>query len=118
MAERIDSGLGGPTDAPGTTEGALRRPDCPGCGEPWLRPAQLPGRFVCVYCLQRFELVSRDGEPLSGSPVRLDTMLVGPGETWDAAFTADDPGVWMIHCHVLVHAARRRDLRARPREAT
>jgi DNA-directed RNA polymerase subunit RPC12/RpoP len=24
-----------------------------------LRPAQLPGRFVCVYCLRRFELVSQ-----------------------------------------------------------
>jgi hypothetical protein len=35
------------------------RPVCPGCGEPWLRPAQLPGRFVCVYCLRRFELVSQ-----------------------------------------------------------
>ena len=58
MAERVDSDLseqGGATEA---TEGATRRPNCPGCGEPWLRPAQLPGRFVCVYCLRRFELVS------------------------------------------------------------
>ncbi len=39
--------------------GRAAPPDCPGCGEPWLRPAQLPGRFVCVYCLQRFELVSQ-----------------------------------------------------------
>lgn len=31
---------------------------CPGCGEPWLRPAQLPGRFRCVYCLERYELAS------------------------------------------------------------
>jgi FtsP/CotA-like multicopper oxidase with cupredoxin domain len=30
---------------------------------------------------------------------------VGPGETWDAAFAADNPGIWMVHCHVLVHAA-------------
>ena len=35
------------------------RPDCPGCGEPWLRPTQLPGRFRCVYCLSRYELVSQ-----------------------------------------------------------
>jgi uncharacterized protein (DUF983 family) len=34
-------------------------PNCPGCGEPWLRPANLPGRFVCVYCLRRYELVSQ-----------------------------------------------------------
>ena len=41
---------GGPT---------LQRPGCPGCGEPWLRPTQLPGRYRCVYCLRRYELVSR-----------------------------------------------------------
>ena len=60
VAERMDTGeLGGPAEAAETTEGALQRPNCPGCGEPWLRPAQLPGRFVCVYCLNRFELVSQ-----------------------------------------------------------
>jgi hypothetical protein len=37
---------------------SLRRPICPGCGEPWLRPTQLPGRYRCVYCLRRYELVS------------------------------------------------------------
>ena len=36
-----------------------KRPACPGCGEPWLRPTQLPGRFRCVYCLSRYELVSQ-----------------------------------------------------------
>lgn len=34
------------------------RPRCPGCGEPWLRPTQLPGRFRCVNCLTRYEVVS------------------------------------------------------------
>ena len=34
------------------------RPDCPTCGEPWLRPTNLPGRYRCVYCLHRFELRS------------------------------------------------------------
>ncbi len=37
----------------------LERPSCPGCGEPWLRPTQLPGRFRCVNCMQRYELVSQ-----------------------------------------------------------
>lgn len=37
----------------------LKRAKCPGCSEPWLRPAQIPGRFRCVYCLRRFELVSQ-----------------------------------------------------------
>jgi predicted nucleic acid-binding Zn ribbon protein len=33
-------------------------PVCPDCGEPWLRPTNLPGRYRCVNCLHRFELVS------------------------------------------------------------
>ena len=33
-------------------------PECPSCGEPWLRPTAVPGRYRCVYCLQRYELVS------------------------------------------------------------
>ena len=45
------------TDATATS--VERRPNCPGCGEPWLRPTQLPGRFRCVYCLSRYELVSQ-----------------------------------------------------------
>lgn len=31
---------------------------CPNCGEPWLRPTQLPGRYRCVYCLMRFQLMA------------------------------------------------------------
>ena len=31
---------------------------CPNCKEPWLRPANLPGRYRCVNCLQRYELLS------------------------------------------------------------
>src|SRR5213592_2428760 len=37
---------------------ALNRPECPSCGEPWLSPTNLPGRYRCVYCLRRFELTS------------------------------------------------------------
>jgi primosomal protein N' len=33
-------------------------PTCPDCHEPWLRPTNLPGRYRCVFCLHRFELVS------------------------------------------------------------
>ena len=36
----------------------LGRAPCPNCGEPWLRPTQLPGRMRCVNCLSRFELSS------------------------------------------------------------
>ena len=33
-------------------------PECPACGEPWLRPSAVPGRYRCLYCMRRFELVS------------------------------------------------------------
>lgn len=33
-------------------------PECPACHEPWLRTTTLPGRYRCVNCLHRFELVS------------------------------------------------------------
>jgi primosomal protein N' len=33
-------------------------PECPGCGQRWLRATSLPGRYRCVYCLGRYELRS------------------------------------------------------------
>jgi ribosomal protein L37AE/L43A len=33
-------------------------PDCPSCGEPWLRATNMAGRYRCANCLGRFELVS------------------------------------------------------------
>ena len=32
-----------------------------------------------------------------------DTLLVGPDETRDIAFVADNPGDWMFHCHMAAH---------------
>ena len=49
-------------------------------------------------------VVGRDGAAPRGGPVRLDSILVGPHETWDVAFVADNPGLWMFHCHVPLHA--------------
>ena len=37
----------------------LRRAPCPNCGEPWLRPTQLPGRCAASTACSRFELVSQ-----------------------------------------------------------
>ncbi|HEX7735193.1 MAG TPA: multicopper oxidase family protein, partial [Ktedonobacteraceae bacterium] len=51
-----------------------------------------------------FSVLSKNGKRITGSPIHLDSILVGPGETWEGAFLADNPGLWMIHCHVLVHA--------------
>ncbi|MEV7026790.1 multicopper oxidase domain-containing protein, partial [Kitasatospora sp. NPDC093558] len=46
-----------------------------------------------------FELVSQDG----GGP-RKDTAIVLPGTTLAVDFDADNPGLWMVHCHNVYHA--------------
>lgn len=50
-------------------------------------------------------VLSKNGKPLSGSPLVLDTLLVEPGDIYEVAFLADNPGLWMDHCHNLEHAA-------------
>ena len=52
-------------DAPGSGQPAqdadeMFGPDrmCPSCSEPWLRPTQLAGRYRCVNCLVRFQLMA------------------------------------------------------------
>ena len=50
-------------------------------------------------------VLSRDGEPASGSPWWTDSLEVGVGETFEIALLADNPGLWMDHCHNLPHAA-------------
>jgi FtsP/CotA-like multicopper oxidase with cupredoxin domain len=32
-----------------------------------------------------------------------DTALIAPGARAEFAFVADNPGDWMIHCHILEH---------------
>ncbi|HET8842014.1 MAG TPA: multicopper oxidase family protein [Ktedonobacteraceae bacterium] len=51
-----------------------------------------------------FVVLARNGEPLAGSSVRLDTVLVPPHTVYDIAFVANNPGIWMLHCHNLFHA--------------
>ncbi len=50
-------------------------------------------------------LLERNGVPSTGSPIWLDTFDVRPGEVWRVAFRADNPGLWLDHCHNLEHAA-------------
>ena len=54
---------------------------------------------------QHFQVLSRDGTPVTGSPIVLDTLNVLPGEEYQIAFRADNPGLWLFHCHDLHHAA-------------
>src|SRR4051794_16513 len=48
-------------------------------------------------------IVARDGYPLGANAYRADTVTVGPGERWDVNITADRPGLWAYHCHILPH---------------
>ncbi len=59
-------------------------------------PMHVHGHHVLV--------ISRNGEKADGA-LWLDTVDVKPGETWEVAFIADNPGLWMDHCHNLEHAA-------------
>ena len=61
-------------------------------------PMHLHGHHVLV--------LSRNGEPVGGSPWWADTLNVAPGESYEVAFRADNPGIWMDHCHNLDHAAQ------------
>ncbi len=50
-------------------------------------------------------VLSRDGQAVKGSPWWTDTLNIGPGEIITVALKADNPGLWMDHCHNLDHAA-------------
>ncbi|WP_201002600.1 multicopper oxidase family protein [Paenibacillus glycanilyticus] len=60
-------------------------------------PMHLHGHHMLV--------LSRNGEAADGSPWWTDTLDVAPGEVYEVAFAADNPGLWMDHCHNLAHAA-------------
>lgn len=53
-----------------------------------------------------FKVLSKNGKPLTGSPVYMDTLLIQHKESYEIAFIADNPGLWMKHCHNLTHAER------------
>ena len=54
----------------------------------------------------RAVVLSRNGVKATGSPWWFDSLNVENGETYEVAFVADNPGVWMDHCHNLKHAAQ------------
>jgi FtsP/CotA-like multicopper oxidase with cupredoxin domain len=49
-------------------------------------------------------VLSRDGAKATGSPWWTDSLEVGAGESFEVAFAADNPGIWIDHCHNLPHA--------------
>ena len=61
-----------------------------------VHPMHLHGHHAVV--------LSRNGVAATGSPWWTDSLDVDSGETYVVAFVADNPGVWMDHCHNLPHA--------------
>lgn len=52
-----------------------------------------------------FRVISRSASEIDdGKPWR-DTALIGPEQTIEIAFVADNKGKWLFHCHMLEHAA-------------
>jgi FtsP/CotA-like multicopper oxidase with cupredoxin domain len=51
-------------------------------------------------------VLSRNGTRATGSPWWVDSLDVASGDSYEIAFVADNPGVWMDHCHNLPHAAQ------------
>lgn len=53
----------------------------------------------------QFKVVAVDGNPVPEIARLLrNTITVHPGETYDIEFVANNPGVWLFHCHELHHA--------------
>jgi FtsP/CotA-like multicopper oxidase with cupredoxin domain len=61
-----------------------------------VHPMHLHGHHAVV--------LSRNGRQATGSPWWFDSLNVKDGERYEVAFVADNPGVWMDHCHNLQHA--------------
>ena len=62
----------------------------------WHHPIHLHGHV--------FRIVSRNGNELP-RPEWSDTVLLDPRSRAEIALVADNPGDWMLHCHVLEHQA-------------
>jgi FtsP/CotA-like multicopper oxidase with cupredoxin domain len=63
-----------------------------------VHPMHLHGHHAVV--------LSRNGVPSTGSPWWVDSLTVANGDSYEIAFVADNPGIWMDHCHNLPHAAQ------------
>lgn len=59
-------------------------------------PMHLHGHHMTV--------LKKNGKPVE-TPWLTDTLAVQMGESYEVAFEADNPGMWMDHCHNLDHAA-------------
>ncbi|KTD61101.1 multicopper oxidase family protein [Legionella spiritensis] len=49
-----------------------------------------------------FQITEVNGNKLENGPLR-DTAMVLPHQTVKVQFDADNPGIWIMHCHILYH---------------
>jgi FtsP/CotA-like multicopper oxidase with cupredoxin domain len=64
------------------------------------------GQFVHPIHLHgpHFRIVATDGYAVpEGAQLTKDTVSVAPGERYDIEWVADQPGHWMLHCHIPHH---------------
>jgi FtsP/CotA-like multicopper oxidase with cupredoxin domain len=61
-----------------------------------VHPMHLHGHHALV--------LSRNGVEATGSPWWTDSLDVGEGDSYEITFVADNPGIWLDHCHNLTHA--------------
>ena len=61
-----------------------------------LHPMHLHGHHMLV--------LRRNGRAVR-SPWWVDTVNLSKGDRYEVAFRATNPGLWMLHCHNLPHAA-------------
>ena len=53
-----------------------------------------------------FTIVATDGSPVTEAAQLIkDTVNVGPGERYDVIWIAQEPGNWLIHCHIPHHTS-------------
>jgi FtsP/CotA-like multicopper oxidase with cupredoxin domain len=57
-----------------------------------------------------FAVLAHNGKALPPSSTLIDTLDIKTGDTWTIAFRADNPGIWMAHCHNLAHASMGMDM--------
>jgi len=62
----------------------------------FVHPMHLHGHFFRVLAINGVATAHREWR---------DTVVMGPRQSVDVAFVADNPGEWMYHCHILDHAA-------------
>lgn len=62
----------------------------------FIHPMHLHGHFFRVLAINGVANPQREWR---------DTVIMGPRQSVDVAFVADNPGEWMYHCHILDHAA-------------